>query len=180
MNRPIFRRSWGKCPSKYKESSPVRSHGMITPCAWTWFYVLECGPSLSWMLYLNERMRLNMPNHLLDKLRAVRSPSMVPSMARPPKTYITSSTRVAACPARGDGMDPVHCSSVHFRVKMSNDHVSLYPCEWSPSPPPNLQDIIMRGEGEDERYEHDDTVADGYRNMTRPRKGPPVSGCRFV
>src|SRR6266403_4378428 len=94
-------------------------------------------------IHLNERMRLNTPNHLLDKLRAVRSPRLVPSMAYPPKTYITSSTRTAACPARGDGMDPVHCSSVHFRVEMSNDHVSLYQC-WS-SLPPNLQKHCNEG-----------------------------------
>ena len=100
-------------------------------------------------IHLNERMRLNMSNHLLDKFKAVRSPRLVLSMTRPPKTYITSSTRTAACPIRGDGIDPVHCSSVHFRVEMSNDQVSLYQRE--NSPPPNLQDVIMRGEGEDER-----------------------------
>src|SRR6266436_1850597 len=94
-------------------------------------------------------MRLKLPNHLLDRLRAIRSPKLVPSTARPPKTYMRSSTRTAPWPARGDGMDPVHCNSVHFRVEMSNDQVSLYQCGYSP--PPNLQDIIMRGEGEGER-----------------------------
>ncbi len=54
----------------------------------------------------------------------------------------------------------IQLSSVHFCVKMSNDHVSLYQC--GGSTPPNLQDIIMAGEGEDERYKHDDTVAGGY------------------
>src|SRR6266403_1908224 len=100
-------------------------------------------------VHLNERMRRNMPRHLLDKFKAVRSPRLVLSRACPPKTYITSSTRTAACCRRGGGMDPVHCSSVHFRVEMSNDQVSLYQRE--NSPPPNLQDVIMRGEGEDER-----------------------------
>ncbi len=100
-------------------------------------------------IHFNECMRLNIPNHLLDKLRAVRSPRLFLSMVYPPKTYIRSSTRTAACLARGDGMDPVHCSSLHFRVEMSSDQVSLYKC--GSSPPPNLQDIIMRGEGKDER-----------------------------
>ncbi len=100
-------------------------------------------------IHLNECTRLNMPNHLLDKLRAVRSPRLVFLSVYPPKTYITSSTRTPACPERGGGMVPVHCSSVHFRVEMSNDQVSLYQCGLST--PPNLQDIMMRGEGEDER-----------------------------
>src|SRR6266404_2537295 len=100
-------------------------------------------------IHLNERMRLNMPNYLLDKFKALRSPRMVSSTAFPPKTYITLLMTTAACPVRGDGIDPVHCSSVHFRVEMSNDQVSLYQCGLST--PPNLQDIMMRGEGEDER-----------------------------
>src|SRR6266436_5776459 len=114
-----------------------------------WVLCLEMWSIAELDIHLNERMRLNMPNHLLDKFRAVRSPSRVPLIVCPPKTYITSSTRTAACAKRGDGMDPVHCSSVHFRVEMSNDQVSLYQRE--NSPPPNLQDVIMRGEGEDER-----------------------------
>jgi hypothetical protein len=90
-----------------------------------------------------------MLNYLLNKLKAVRSPNPVSSGASPPKTYITPSTRIAAWSVRGDGMDPVHCSSVHFRVEMLNDQVSLKSC-WSPRPP-NLQNIIMRGEGEGKR-----------------------------
>ncbi len=89
------------------------------------------------------------PIHLLDKFKAVRSPRQVPSRVHPPKTYITSSMRTAADFARGDGMDPVHCSSVHFRVEMLNDQVSLKSC--GPRQPPNLQNIIMRGEGENKR-----------------------------
>ena len=44
-------------------------------------------------------------------------------------------------------MDPVHCSSVHFCVEMLNDQVSL---EYSSRRrrPPNLQNIIMKEEGE--------------------------------
>ena len=88
-----------------------------------------------------------MLNYLLDKFKAVRSPNQChPWVITPPKMYITPSTRTPACSARGDGMDPVHCSSVHFRVEMLNDQVSLKPC-WPPKPP-NLQDIIMRGEAE--------------------------------
>jgi hypothetical protein len=45
-------------------------------------------------------------------------------------------------------MDPVQCSSVHFRVEMLNDHVSLKTRRLSLPPPPNLQSLIMRGEGE--------------------------------
>ena len=86
------------------------------------------------------------PNHLLDKFKAVRSPRKVPSMVLPPKTYITSSIRTVAQLARGDGIDPVHCISVHFCVEMLNDQVSLK-SYWSPRPP-NLQNIIMKEEGE--------------------------------
>jgi hypothetical protein len=102
-------------------------------------------------LYVDERMKLNMLNYLLDKFKAVRSPNGVfpRGGANPPKTYITPSTRTAACFVRGDGMDPVHCSSIHFRVEVLNDQVSLKPC-W-PSNPPNLQNIIMREEGEGKR-----------------------------
>jgi hypothetical protein len=85
-------------------------------------------------------------NYLLDKLKAARSPSLVSSGAHPPKTYITPSMRTAACPLRGDGMDPVHCSSVHFRVEMLNDQVSLKSCGLPR--PPNLHIIIMTEEGE--------------------------------
>ena len=46
-------------------------------------------------------------------------------------------------------MDPVHCSSVHFRVERSNDQVSLRRCRVSL--PPNLQSIITRGEDQGER-----------------------------
>jgi hypothetical protein len=46
-------------------------------------------------------------------------------------------------------MDPVHCRSVHLRVEMLNDQVSLKVCE--KSEPPNLQNIIMRGETEGKR-----------------------------
>jgi hypothetical protein len=46
-------------------------------------------------------------------------------------------------------MDPVHRSSVHFRVEISNNQVSLW--RFRPSVPPNLQSSIMRGEGEGER-----------------------------
>jgi hypothetical protein len=77
------------------------------------------------------------PNHLLVKFKAVRSPRKVPSRVDPPKTYITSSMRTAADFARGDGMDPVQCSSVHFRVEMSNDQVSLK--SRGPRQPPNLK-----------------------------------------
>src|SRR6266849_11065724 len=91
-------------------------------------------------------MKLNMLNYLLDKFNAVRSPRMVPSSVSPPKTYITSPTRTAECFPRGHGMGPVHCSSVHVRVEMLNDQVSLKSCR-SPEPP-NLQNIIMRGERE--------------------------------
>jgi hypothetical protein len=45
-------------------------------------------------------------------------------------------------------MDPVHCSSVHFRVEMLNDQVSF---KSRPLKPPNLQDIIMRGEGAEDK-----------------------------
>ena len=93
-------------------------------------------------------MKLNMLNYLLDRFKAVRSPNLVPSGESPPKTYITSSMRTAACLLRGDGMDPVHCSSVHFRVEMLNDQVSLKSC--GPPRPPNLQNI-MREEGEGKR-----------------------------
>src|SRR5260370_17954323 len=47
-------------------------------------------------IYVDKCMKLSMPNHLLDKFKAVRSPSLVPSKACPPKTYITSPTRTAA------------------------------------------------------------------------------------
>ena len=57
-------------------------------------------------------------------------------------------------------MDPVHCSSVHFRVEILNDQVSLKSCG-SPRPL-NLQNII-REEGRDKTgYEHNDTVTGGY------------------
>ena len=46
-------------------------------------------------------------------------------------------------------MDPVHCSSVHSRVEMLNDQVSLKSCK--SSRPPNLQNIIMTEEGEGKR-----------------------------
>jgi hypothetical protein len=120
---------------------------MIPPSAWTWSYVLKCDPSLSWILYVNERVKLNMLNYLLDKLKAVRSPNSMSHRGgeSPPKMYITPSTRAPAWSIRGDGMGPVHCSSVHFRVEMLNDQVSLNSCR-SPRPP-NLQNIIMRGEG---------------------------------
>ena len=45
-------------------------------------------------------------------------------------------------------MDPVHFTSVHSRVEMLNDQVSLKKCLPSPPRPPNLQNIIIRGEGE--------------------------------
>jgi hypothetical protein len=44
-------------------------------------------------------------------------------------------------------MDPVHCSSVHFRVEMLNDQVSLKNLDGRQLPP-NLQNIIMKEEGE--------------------------------
>jgi hypothetical protein len=91
-------------------------------------------------------MKLNMLDYLLDKFKALRSPNLVSSGACPPKTYITPSTRTAACSVRGDGMDPVHCSSVHLRVEVLNDQVSLKSCGLPR--PPNLQKIIMREEGE--------------------------------
>ena len=123
---------------------------MTPPFAWTWSYVLKRGPLPSCIFYVNECMKSNMLNYLLDKFKAVRSPNLVlKGWARPPKTYITPSTRTAACSARGDGMDPVHCISVHFRVEMLNDQVSLKLC-WPPKPP-KLQNIIMRGEGEGKR-----------------------------
>ena len=96
----------------------------------------------------------------------------------PPKTYITSPTRTAAWFARGDGMDPVHCSSVHFRLEMSNDQVSLYKCWWPT--PPNLLKIVTRVESECKGHKHNDTVFGGYRNVTGPRKRLVVSGCGFI
>jgi hypothetical protein len=95
-------------------------------------------------LDVNEFMKLNIPIHLLDKFKAAKSPKVFQFCERPPKTYITSPRRTAAWPVRGDGMDPVHCNSVHFRVEMSNDQVSLKVCV-SPRPP-NLRNIIMRKE----------------------------------
>jgi hypothetical protein len=95
-------------------------------------------------LDVNELMKLNFPIHLLDKFKAIRSPKMAPFCDCPPKTYITSPRTTAAWRLRGDGMDPVHCNSVHFRVEMSNDQVSLKVCV--PPRPPNLRSIIMRKE----------------------------------
>jgi hypothetical protein len=46
-------------------------------------------------------------------------------------------------------VDPVHCSSVHIRVEMLNDQVSLK--SRGPPRPPNLHIIIMREEGEGKR-----------------------------
>jgi hypothetical protein len=77
---------------------------------------------------MNERIKLIMLDYLLDKFKAVRSPNSVLSGACPPRTYITPSTRTAACCVREDGMDPVHCSSVHFRVEILNDQVSFKLC----------------------------------------------------
>jgi hypothetical protein len=88
-------------------------------------------------------------NYLLNKFKAVRSPNLVLTVEHPPKTYMTPSTRTAEWCARGDGMDPVHCSSVHFRVETLNDQVSLKKGWWPE--PPNLQNILMRGEGEGKR-----------------------------
>lgn len=49
--------------------------------------------------------------HLRDEIRkAARSPRSVPSSVRPPKMYITSPTRAAACPSRADGIYPMHSS----------------------------------------------------------------------
>lgn len=43
--------------------------------------------------------------HLRDDiLKAAKSPKSVPSSVRPPKMYITSPTRAAACPSRAEGM----------------------------------------------------------------------------
>jgi hypothetical protein len=59
-------------------------------------------------------------------------------------------------------MDPVHCSSVHFRVEVLNDHVSLKK-SCGPAQPPNLQIVVNEGRRRGkEGYEHDDTVAGGY------------------
>jgi hypothetical protein len=76
-------------------------------------------------------------------------------------------------------MDPVHDSSVHFRVEMSNDQVSLKRRSLS-SAPPNLLKIITRVESECEGHKHNDAVFGGYRNMSNPRKGLLVSGCGFI
>jgi hypothetical protein len=73
-------------------------------------------------------------------------------------------------------MDPVHCSSDHFFLEMSNDQVSLRNCRLAP---PNLLEI-MRVESECEGHKHNDTVFGGYRNVTVPRKGLLVSGSGFI
>ena len=49
-------------------------------------------------------------------------------------------------------MDPVHCSLLHFCVEMSNDQVSLKSC--GPRQPPNLQNVMMKEEGEGKRDTH--------------------------
>jgi hypothetical protein len=122
---------------------------MKVPCAWTWPYVLKHDPSLSWILDVNEPMKLKCPNHLLDKFKAISPPrgvALIGCSSQPPKTYITSPRRTAAWCVRGDGMDPVHCNSVHFRVEMSNDQMSLKSCVLPR--PPNLRNVIMRVDGE--------------------------------
>src|SRR6266478_200382 len=69
-------------------------------------------------IHLNECTRLNMPNHLLDKLRAVRSPRLVFLSVYPPKTYLTSSTIKPAGAERGGLKVPVLSSSVPNGVEM--------------------------------------------------------------
>jgi hypothetical protein len=63
--------------------------------------------------------------YILEILKAARSPRSLPSTPLPPKTYTTSSTRAAAWPSRGDGINPIHCNSDHLRVLISKAHVSL-------------------------------------------------------
>lgn len=47
----------------------------------------------------------------LDILKAAKSPRSFPLTSLPPKMYIVSSTRAAACPSRGTGIYPMHCNS---------------------------------------------------------------------
>ena len=55
----------------------------------------------------------NVYQRRLEILNAARSPRSAPSSVRPPKTYMTSSTIVAAWPSLGAGMYPMQSNWVH-------------------------------------------------------------------
>lgn len=67
----------------------------------------------------------NMYHRELEILNAAKSPKSLPSTPRPPKTYITSSTKAAAWPSRGTGINPMQVNSRHVREGTSKHHVSL-------------------------------------------------------
>lgn len=49
----------------------------------------------------------------VEMRKAARSPRSIPSSVRPPKIYITSFTKAAACPSRGVGMNPTQSNWAH-------------------------------------------------------------------
>lgn len=64
--------------------------------------------------------------HRLVVIRnAARSPRSMPSSVRPPKMYMTSLTRAAACPSLGVGMNPMQSNCVQRLVRGSYDQTSL-------------------------------------------------------